>query len=96
MPSCGMKVEAMQAQLKTIGTSGQITLGKRHAGKPVLIEEPEPGVWVIKVADVVPTSERWLHEPEARQQLDQAIRWAEEHPETRETELAALERRLEE
>lgn len=86
----------MQQMLKTIGTSGQITLGKKHAGKPVLIDEVEPGVWMIKVASVVPESERWLHHPEAQARLDTAIRWAEEHPETRGSDLDALEQRIEE
>jgi putative transposon-encoded protein len=30
--------------VKSIGASGQISLGKEHAGRKVLIETPEPGV----------------------------------------------------
>ena len=30
--------------VKSIGTSGQISLGKEHAGRKVLVENPEPGV----------------------------------------------------
>jgi len=90
----------MPAALKTIGNSGQIALGKRHAGKPVLVDELEPGVWMIKVAQVIPENERWLHQPEARRRFDAAVRWAEEHPDAASTdpdrELDELARRIEE
>jgi len=37
----------------------------------------EPGVWVVKLGQFIPDSERWLHEPVAKAKLDEAIRWAE-------------------
>ncbi len=80
--------------IKTIGSSGQIALGKQYAGQHVLVDETEPGVWVIKLGEFIPKSETWLHRPEARTRLDRAIEWAEEHPETAETDLDELERRL--
>jgi len=85
----------MSSNVKTIGNSGQISLGKQHAGKHVLVDEVEPGVWVIKLGDFVPASERWLHEPEASQRLERGLRWAAETPPA-ETDLDELERRLEE
>lgn len=63
--------------VKTIGSNGQISLGKEHAGKSVLVDEVEPGVWVVKIGQFVPDSERWLHAPEAKAKLDEAITWAE-------------------
>ena len=63
--------------IKTIGSNGQISLGKEHAGKSVLVDEVEPGVWVVKIGQFVPDSERWLHTPEAKAKLDEAIAWAE-------------------
>lgn len=44
----------MKAKVKTIGTNGQISLGKKHAGKQLLVVEREPGVWFIHVAKVTP------------------------------------------
>ena len=64
--------------IKTIGSNGQISLGKEYAGKSVLIDEIEPGVWVIKIGRFIPDSERWLHEPAAQAKLDEAIAWAEQ------------------
>ena len=63
--------------IKTIGSNGQISLGKEHAGKSVLVDEVEPGVWVVKIGQFVPDSERWLHTTEAKAKLDEAIAWAE-------------------
>ncbi len=66
--------------VKTIGASGQIALGKEYAGRHVLVDELEKGVWVIKLGDFVPDSERWLHKTEVSRSLDRAIRWAEKNP----------------
>ncbi len=87
-------MERIMPAIKTIGSRGQITLGKQLAGQRVLIDELEPGVWLLKVGDSIPRSERWLHEPKTQARLDRAIRWAEEHPESVETDLDELERRL--
>jgi hypothetical protein len=80
--------------IKTIGRSGQISLGKKYAGRTVQVEEVEEGVWTIKVGEFIPDSERWLHEPEVKARLDRAIAWAESTP-RRETDLDELEERLE-
>ena len=39
--------------IKTIGSNGQISLGKEHAGKSVLVDEVEPGVWVVKILSLI-------------------------------------------
>ena len=58
---------------KQVGLSGQNSLGKEYAGRTVLIESSEPGVWVIKTAHTIPDSELWLHQPEASARLDRAL-----------------------
>ncbi|MCP9812564.1 hypothetical protein [Synechococcus lacustris] len=58
---------------KQVGLSGQNSLGKEYAGRTVLIESSEPGVWVIKTAQTIPDSELWLHQPEASARLDRAL-----------------------
>ena len=68
------------ASIKTIGASGQITLGKEYSGKTVLVDEIEPGVWMVKVGEFIPDSERWLHEPAEKAKLEEAIAWAEANP----------------
>lgn len=87
------ELEAGMASVKTIGSSGQIALGKEYAGRHVLIDEVERGVWVIKLGDFVPDSERWLQEPPVSRSLDRAIAWAEKNP-PRKTSLTGLARHL--
>lgn len=66
--------------IKTIGASGQISLGKEYAGRSVLIEQIEPGVWIIKIGEFVPESEKWLSRQDIKVDLDEAIAWAEKNP----------------
>lgn len=80
------------AIVKTVGRSGQIALGKEYAGQHVLVEQIEPGVWIIKLGEFIPDSERWLHTPQAKTDLNEAVAWAEEHPPA-ETDLDELERK---
>jgi hypothetical protein len=63
--------------VKTIGSNGQISLGKQFAGRQVLVEEQEPGVWLIRTATVVPDNERWLHQPRSAADLEAAVGWAQ-------------------
>ncbi len=65
--------------VKVIGSNGQISLGKEFAGRQVLVEEREPGVWLVRTALVVPQNELWLHQPEAQGQLLRALDWAQRH-----------------
>lgn len=66
--------------VKVIGANGQISLGKQYAGRQVLVEEQEPGVWLVRTATVIPDNERWLHEPTAATDLRQALDWAQANP----------------
>jgi len=81
--------------IKTVGASGQISLGKEYAGRNVLIEKIEPGVWVIKVGEFIPESESWLHRPDIKEDLDEAITWTEKNP-PKPSNLDDLERTLDE
>lgn len=70
----------MQKSIKTIGSSGQISLGKEFAGKSVLVEELEPGVWIIKAGEFIPDNERWLHTPKNKAKIDEGLEWARKNP----------------
>ena len=80
--------------VQTIRDSGEVALGEEHAGRQVLIEEIERGVWVIKLGDFIPDSEQWLHKREAQATLQRGIRWAEENA-PQESDLDDLERQIE-
>ena len=66
--------------VKTIGASGQLYLSREFAGRNVVIDQPEPGVWVIRMATVIPDHELWLHQPAERRKLEEAMAWAAMHP----------------
>ena len=79
--------------LKMVGTSGQISLGKKHAGKYFELTEQENGVIVMVPMRVIPESEAWLHMPEMKAQLERSDAWFKEHPPT-ETDIDALMQKL--
>ena len=83
----------MSVAVKTIGSSGQISLGKQYAGRTVSVEKIDDGVWLIKAARIIPENELWLHTPSVRDTLSRAIEWAEKTP-PRPSNLDALERKL--
>ncbi|NOU12884.1 MAG: hypothetical protein HOO92_02795 [Methylococcaceae bacterium] len=68
---------ANQPSVKVIGANGQISLGKQYAGRQVLVEEQEPGVWLVRTATVIPDNERWLHQPKTAADLQNALSWTQ-------------------
>ena len=72
-----MTTVATQPSVKVIGANGQISLGKQYAGRQVLVEEQEPGVWLVRTATVIPDNERWLHQPKAAADLQNALSWSQ-------------------
>lgn len=77
-----MAALASHSSVKVVGANGQISLGKQFAGRQVLVEEQEPGVWMVRTATVIPDNERWLHEPQAAADLRSALTWAAANPAT--------------
>jgi hypothetical protein len=63
--------------IKTVSPSGQISLGKKYAGKTVIIEQPEEGEWHIKTGATIPENELWLHTPEMKERLKEFFEWSE-------------------
>jgi hypothetical protein len=66
--------------VKSIGASGQISLGKEFAGRQVLVDSPAKGVWIIRTAAIIPDNEAWLHEEKTLNSLKKAIAWAAKNP----------------
>jgi len=75
-----MNLTETKSSVKVIGANGQISLGKEFAGRQVLVEEKEPGVWMIRTALVIPENEMWLHVPEAKKDLQGALSYAQSNP----------------
>lgn len=75
-----MTTATTQPNVKVVGMNGQISLGKQYAGQQVLVEEQEPGVWLVRTATVIPNNECWLHETTAATDLKNALSWSQTNP----------------
>jgi hypothetical protein len=99
MHSCYHKIvisisgEAIMAIIKTVGSSGQISLGKKFAGQTVMLDEIQAGVWMVKIGKFIPDNEKWLHRPDVQAELNEAIAWAEKNP-PEDTNFEELEARI--
>jgi hypothetical protein len=74
--------------VKRIGETGQVSVGKSLAGKLVRVEPAPDGIMLRFVVDVAEKDVWWLHEP-YKSKLKDAIAWARKNPPA-ETDLDAL------
>ena len=73
----------MSRKIAVIGTNGQISLGKKHAGETVMIDQTDEGSWIIHTGKFIPDSEKWLYaDLKNLAKLDKAIEWTEKHSST--------------
>lgn len=66
--------------LKMVGTSGQLSLGKKYAGKYYKVEPQSDGAVLLRPMKVIPDAEAWIHEPSMRGQLRRADEWIRQTP----------------
>jgi hypothetical protein len=63
-------------EIKVVGKSGQISLGKRYAGKTLRLERRDDGTLVLTAVAMVPESQLWtLAEPD-RSRIERGLAWA--------------------
>lgn len=79
--------------IKTVGSSGQISIGKKFAGQTVMLSELDTGVWLIKLGRFIPENEKWLHAPDVETSLNKAVDWAKKNPPA-DTDVHDLENRI--
>lgn len=63
--------------IKHVGANGQISLGKKYAGKQVSVIEWDDGTIVLKPGKFVPDSEAWLYASNGEEAIDKASAWHE-------------------
>lgn len=80
------------AEIKVVGKSGQISLGKSYAGKTLRVERREDGSILITSVAVVPESQLWTLEEPDRSRIARALAWASK-TEAAETDLDSLMKR---
>jgi hypothetical protein len=69
-----------QVEIKVVGKSGQISLGKSYAGKTLRLERRRDGTMLLTAVAVVPESQLWTLEEPDRSQLARGLSWAAQTP----------------
>ena len=67
-----------RAEIKVIGKSGQISLGKSYAGKTLRVERREDGSIVLTAVAMVPETQLWTLEEPNRSRIARGLAWAGE------------------
>jgi len=75
--------------LKIVGKSGQISLGKSYAGKTLRLERQKDGSILLTPVAVIPESQLWTLQEPHRSAIARGMAWAAENPPT-ETDLDEL------
>lgn len=81
-----------QLEVKRIGETGQISVGKSLAGKLVRVE-PRPEGVLLRFVEVVPEQDMWWLKEPHKSDLKRALEWAATHPPA-ETDLGELRARV--
>src|SRR6266852_6945473 len=76
-------------EIKVVGKSGQISLGKSYAGKTLRLERRQDDTMVLTAVAVVPESQLWTLEAPHRSRIERGLTWAAETA-PQETDLDAL------
>jgi hypothetical protein len=63
-------------EIKVVGKSGQISLGKSYAGKTLRLERRRDGTMLLTAVAVVPESQLWTLEEPHRSQIGRGLTWA--------------------
>ena len=63
-------------EIKVVGKSGQISLGKRYAGKTLRLERRKDGTVVLTAVAMVPENQLWTLEEPHRSRIERGLAWA--------------------
>ncbi len=88
-------MEQIRSSVKVVGSNGQISLGKEFAGRQVIIEGPEQGVWKIRTAMVIPENELWMHSPSAKMSILKGMQYTLKNAPIETSDFSALLKELE-
>lgn len=64
------------ADIKVVGKSGQISLGKNYAGKALLVEHRRDGAIILTAVAVIPESQLWTLEEPHLSRIKRGLAWA--------------------
>ena len=78
-----MKIAASvdeRVEIKVVGRSGQISLGKSYAGKTLRLERRLDGTVVLTAVAMVPENQIWTVEEPHRSRIERGLVWASRTP----------------
>lgn len=70
----------MQTEIKRVGQSGQITIGRKLAGKLLRVEELEDGRYMLTPVIDVPESQLWTLQEPHKSRIERGLAWAASTP----------------
>ena len=76
-------------EIKVVGKSGQISLGKRFAGKTLRVERRDDGTILLTAVAMVPESQLWTLDEPHRSRIARGLAWAAQNG-PRETDIERL------
>ena len=79
----------LEAEIKTVGKSGQVSLGKSYAGKTLRLERRADGSIILTPVAVIPESQLWTLQEPHRSAIERGLAWAAKNPPA-ETDLDGL------
>ena len=82
----------LSSEIKVVGKSGQISLGKRYAGKILELQRLDDGSLLLRAVAMVPESQLWTLEEPHRSRIARGLAWAEQ-TEPRDSDPASLLKR---
>ena len=65
-------------EIKVVGKSGQISLGKRYAGRTLRLERRTDGSLLLTAVAMVPEHQHWTLEEPHRSRIERGLSWAAE------------------
>src|SRR5947207_449522 len=74
------RTSSVAPQVKVVGQSGQISLGKHYAGKTLRVEHGANGTIVLVPVALVPESQLWTLSEPHRSRIERGLAWAATHP----------------
>ena len=66
------------SEIKVVGKSGQISIGKRYAGKMLELQHLADGTLLLRAVAVVPESQLWTFQEPDRSRIARGLAWAAE------------------
>jgi hypothetical protein len=65
-----------EVEIKVVGKSGQISLGKRFAGKTLRLERRKDGTVLLTAVAMVPETQLWTLDEPHRSRIERGLAWA--------------------